>query len=288
MSLLAKNKQDSLLKFFLGVNGFFSAAVVILIFYFLAKESVVALSHEPSAFFTSKSWYPLEGQFNLMPMLWASFAVTLGAVLLALPLGIFSAIFTVFYSNERVSWVFRRIFELYTGIPSVIFGFWGLMKIVPWINEWHPPGQSLLAGILILALMIFPILSLNLVASFEMATKNVFLTSESLGIRKSVYIWKVLLPNMKPQLSSSTILSLGRAIGETMAVLMVCGNIVQAPDSFFAPIRTLTANIALEMAYAMDNHRSALFFTGFLLFIIISILYMFIDFLNGGTNRKAY
>ncbi|WP_419168262.1 phosphate ABC transporter permease subunit PstC [Halobacteriovorax sp.] len=272
MFQLTRSRQDVYLNFFLKINSYFSLLVVLLIFLFIGKESIVALSGHSTSFIFDKSWFPTEGQFNMVPMLVGSLLVTFGSVVLALPFGILSAIFVGFYCPQHIKVFYRRAIELYTGIPSVIFGFWGLMKLVPIINKIQPPGQSLLAGILVLALMIFPIITLSLMSCFEMATTNHFKVSESLGLKKSTYIWFVLLPSLKAQILGASILSIGRAIGETMAVLMVCGNIVKIPSSLFEPVRTLTANIALEMAYAMGTHRSALFLSGLILLVMIGTL----------------
>lgn len=277
MFQLTRNRQDFYLKFFLKLNGHFSLLAIFLIFAFIAKESVVALNEHSSSFFLDESWFPTEGKFNMVPMLAGSLFVTFGAIFLAFPLGLFSGIFASFYCPAKMYTSFKRAIELYTGIPSVIFGFWGLMKLVPLINEFNPPGQSLLAGILILALMVFPIITLSLIASFEMTTTNYYKVSESLGLKKSTYIWFILLPSLKGQILGATILSIGRAIGETMAVLMVCGNIVKIPSSLFDPIRTLTANIALEMAYATGSHRSALFLSGLLLLSVVGFLFFLFE-----------
>lgn len=277
MFQLTRNRQDLYLNIFLKINGYFSFLAVFLIFLFIGKESFLALSGHNTAFIFDKSWFPSEGQFNMVPMLVGTLTVTFGSVILALPLGVVSSLFATFYCPSRMKAFYRRAIELYTGIPSVVFGFWGLMKLVPIINQFHPPGQSLLSGILVLALMIFPIITLSLISSFEMASKNHFKVSESLGLKKSTYIWFILLPSLKGQILTATILSAGRAIGETMAVLMVCGNIVKIPSSIFDPVRTLTANIALEMAYAMGTHRSTLFLSGLILLILVGILLLLSD-----------
>lgn len=277
MYQLTRSRQDLYFKIFLKINGYFSFLAVFLIFFFIGKESIVALNGHSTAFIFDKSWYPTEGQFNMFPMLVGSLLITFGSVVLAFPLGLFSSLFVAFYCPVRVKSFYRRAIELYTGIPSVIFGFWGLMKLVPIINKLQAPGQSLLAGILVLALMIFPIITLSLISSFEMASKNHFKISESLGLKKSTYIWFILIPSLKGQIFGATILSIGRAIGETMAVLMVCGNIVKIPSSVFEPVRTLTANIALEMAYAMGTHRSALFLSGLVLLVLIGLLLLLSD-----------
>ena len=268
-----RSTQDTYLKLFLRLNGLFSILCIVLIFLFVLKESLIAIAGQNTSFFFDDSWFTLEGKFNMLPMVVGSLLITLGSIILAFPIGLFAALFAMFYIPKSLSKYFLKIVELYTGIPSVIFGFWGLMNLVPLINSYHPPGQSLLTGILILTIMIFPIITLNLTSAIELSSKNYFKISNSLGLSKSTYIWKVLLPNLKGQMISASVLSIGRAIGETMAVLMVCGNIVKVPSSVFDPVRTLTANIALEMAYAMDSHRSALFLSGFVLLVVIAFLY---------------
>lgn len=273
MYLFQKLTSELLFRWALRLNSFFSLLAILLIFLFLCKESFEALSINAGGFLFDKSWYPLENQFNLVPMLIGSLLVTFGSVILALPIAIMVSVFVQFYAPLKLKTIFIKSIELYSGIPSVIFGFWGLMKIVPLINNYHPPGQSLLAGICILTLMIFPIISLNLISGISTAPHKVYVISQSLGLRKSKYIWFVLIPYLKAQIISSTLLATGRAIGETMAVVMVCGNIVQIPGSVLEPIRTLTANIALEMAYAMGHHRSALFLTGLLLLLIVCLLF---------------
>lgn len=275
-----RTKKDLYLQSFIVLNGFFSSLFVLFILLFLLKESSSLIGVEGLSFLWDRSWYPLEGQYNIIPMLAASFLLCFGAILIALPFGIFTAFFEQYYLSEKTKIIFRRILELTTGIPSVIFGFWGIMKLVPWINQYHPPGQSLLAGILILTLMVFPIISLNLIASIESTNKRYQKASEALGMSKESYIWKVVFPVLKPSLASSSVIAIGRALGETMAVLMVCGNIVAIPKSVFEPVRSLTANIALEMSYAVGDHRSALFVSGLILFLFVSFLFLIKEFFN--------
>jgi len=279
------NRRDLYIKILLGASGFICSLCVILIFLFLLKESFLVITGQELSLFFQKSWFPLEGQFNLIPILIASVLLTFGSIFLALPLGLLTAILERFFLKGLFKIIFRRIIEIYTGIPSVIFGFWGLMKLVPFINDFHPPGQSLLSGILILSLMIFPIISLNIMASVEMSPKHFYRVSESLGISRATYIWKILLPSLKGQIFSSSLLAIGRALGETMAVLMVCGNIVQVPGHLFDPVRSLTANIALEMSYATGEHRSALFLSGLVLFLLTLFLYMLSSFAEVERNE---
>ncbi|QMS86381.1 phosphate ABC transporter permease subunit PstC (plasmid) [Nostoc edaphicum CCNP1411] len=207
-----------------------------------------------------------------MPMLWGSLLVTLGSVLLAAPLGIGSAIFCQYYAPPLVGGFYRQLIELLAGIPSVVYGFWGLVVLVPLIGKLQPPGASLLAGIAILTLMILPTIALTAQASFSEVPNEYLQGAAALGISRWATIRSVVLTAAKSGIFTGLILGTGRAIGETMAVLMVCGNVVQIPTSLFDPLRTLTANIALEMAYATGNHRSALFVSGLLLMVAIAAL----------------
>lgn len=236
-------------------------------------ESIPALREIGfSRFLTDASWHPGEGKFGLAPMLCGTILVTAGAVVLATPLGIISAVFSNYYAPPVFSGIYRRLIELLAGIPSVVYGFWGLVVLVPLIGMIEPPGQSLLAGILILTLMILPTVALISDASFRNVPHEYTRGAAALGLSRITTVTNVVLPASKSGVFTGVIMSIGRAIGETMAVLMVCGNIVQVPESLFEPVRTLTANIALEMSYAAGVHSSALFVSGLILAALILVL----------------
>ncbi|MBW4621051.1 MAG: phosphate ABC transporter permease subunit PstC [Cyanosarcina radialis HA8281-LM2] len=271
--ILSPSQSDAILLWILRGLALSTGIIVVLIVVFLLLEAWPLLQRVGWwRFVSDRSWHPAEGLYNLMPMLWGSLLVTLGSVLLAAPLGIGSAIFCQYYAPPLVARVYRRLIELLAGIPSVVYGFWGLVVLVPLINQVHPPGTSLLAGIAILTLMILPTIALTAEASFAEVPAEYIQGAAALGISRWGTISKVVLTAAKSGLLTGLILGTGRAIGETMAVLMVCGNVVQTPASLFDPFRTLTANIALEMAYATGNHRAALFVSGLLLMVAIAIL----------------
>ena len=165
--------------------------------------------------------------------------------------------------------LYRRLIELLAGIPSVVYGFWGLVTLVPLIARVRPPGPSLLAGILILTIMILPTITLMAHAALAGVPKHYLQGAAALGLSRWATIRGVVFPAARSGLFTGVILETGRAIGETMAILMVCGNVVRTPHSLFDPIRTLTANIALEMGFALGDHRSALFVSGLLLTAMI-------------------
>lgn len=264
---------DTWLSWSLRGGAMIAALVMVLILLFLVLESWPALRHiDPVRFFTDEAWYPLEDQYNLLPMVTGTLYASSGALLLAIPLGIASALFMVFYTSPCIAMLYRRLIELLAGIPSVVFGFWGLTTLVPMINQWHPPGASLLTAILILTLMILPTLALTSYAALTAVPEEYLQAATALGMSRWGMIYGVVLPAARKGIVAGILLAAGRAVGETMAVLMVAGNVVQHADSLFAPIRTLTANIALEMAYAMGDHRAVLFVSGLLMLLLVMAL----------------
>ncbi|MBW4576489.1 MAG: phosphate ABC transporter permease subunit PstC [Aphanothece sp. CMT-3BRIN-NPC111] len=250
-----------------------AGAIALLIVVFLILEALPALQHIGLfRFFTDSSWNPTEGLYNLTPMLWGTLLAMAGSVLIATPLGIMSAVFCHYYAPPVVAQLYRRLIELLAGIPSVVYGFWGLVVLVPLITRIQAPGTSLLAGIAILTIMILPTIALTADASLAKVSSDYLRGAAALGLSRWATVWGVVFPAAKSGLFTGLILETGRAIGETMAILMVCGNVVQTPKSLFEPMRTLTANIALEMAYATGDHRSALFVSGLVLMAIIVML----------------
>ncbi|MEO0374447.1 MAG: phosphate ABC transporter permease subunit PstC [Cyanobacteria bacterium P01_A01_bin.17] len=266
-------RRDRNLLVILQILSAISGAVLILIVGFLLWETLPILSQIGWwRFFSDPGWYPASQQFNLTPMVVGTLLVTLGAVVLATPLGVLSAIFCQYYAPKAAATVYRRLIELLAGIPSVVYGFWGLVILVPMIGRLHPPGPSLLAGMLILAVMILPTVMLVTDSSLAAIPPHYWKGSQALGLGTWATVQGVCLPAARSGLITGVMLATARALGETLAVLMVCGNIVQVPQQVFDPVRTLTANIALEMAYALEQHRAALFVSGLVLMIGVTIL----------------
>lgn len=161
---------------------------------------------------------------------------------------------------------------LLAGIPSVVYGLWGLTVLVPLVSQWEPPGASLISAMLILALMILPTVALTSEAALAAVSHANLQGASALGLSRKGIVLGVALPSARKGIQTGVILATMRALGETMAVLMVAGNVVQTPTSLFDPVRMLTANIALEMPYAMGEHRAALFASGLLLMLIVTLL----------------
>jgi phosphate transport system permease protein len=254
-----------------------------LVVVFLILEALPVLRSVGLArFFTDPSWHPAEGLYNLTPMLWGTLFAMAGSVLIATPIGIMSAVFCHYYAPASVARLYRGLIELLAGIPSVVYGFWGLVVLVPMIGRLHPPGPSLLAGIAILTIMILPTIALMADASLAKVPSEYLFGAAALGLARWATVRGVVFPTAKSGLFTGVILATGRAIGETMAVLMVCGNVVQMPRSLFDPIRTLTANVALEMSYALGDHRAALFVSGLVLMVMIVALVISAEWISRG------
>lgn len=257
----------------LSVVSASAVLLLVLILAFLTSQAWPLLkNNEWLHFFSDEGWHPLSNQFGLLPMIWATLAAGIGALFIALPFGVSMAIFSLYIAPGFIAKAMNMMVNLLAGIPSVVFGLWGLTMLVPLINEWHAPGTSLLAAIIVLALMIFPTVAITSRAALSALPISYQHASACLSLSRVTFITQILLPAAKRGISNGILLALARAFGETMAVLMVAGNVVQTPHNLFDPIRVLTANIALEMAYATDQHRAALFASGLLLMLLVAIV----------------
>ncbi|MCL2816826.1 MAG: phosphate ABC transporter permease subunit PstC [Clostridiales bacterium] len=229
-------------------------------------------------------WAPGQGKYGIFPMIVGSVSVTLGAALLGVPIGICCSIFLSEFAPAALRKIFRPAIQLLAGIPSVVYGFWGLIFIVPLIRDHlGGPGLSILAGSIILAIMILPtVISISEVSILALP-RQYKEGALALGMNHWQTIRSVLLPAAKSGIVAAVILGIGRAIGETMAVIMILGNAVALPKGILDPVRTLTTNIGIEMGYASGEHQQALFATGIVLFVIIMILNASAQFI---TRRK--
>ena len=250
-----------------------AAAVVVVVVGFLIQESLPALrAVAPARWLSGDGWLPTAGRFNLGPMIAGTVVVTLGSVLIAGPLGLLSAVFNRFYAPRPVAAAYRQLLGVLAGVPSVVYGLWGLVVLVPIIAAWRAPGASALAGIAVLSMMTLPTIALAADAALGAVPDELLRAGAALGLGRRAQAWSIAIPAARGGLLTGVLLQTARAIGETMAVLMVCGNVVQMPASVFDPVRTLTANIALEMGYAGPLHRSVLFVTGLTLMALVVIL----------------
>lgn len=245
-----------------------------------------------SEFIGGKEWFPTAqpaAQLGVMPLILGTLWVSLGAILLALPLGLAAAIFMSEIANDKVRNIMKPLIELLAGIPSVVYGFFGLVIIVPLIQKTFdlPVGETALAGSIILGIMALP----TIITISEDAMRNtpraMKEASLALGASKWQTIYKVVIPYSISGISAGAILGIGRAIGETMAVLMVTGNAAVIPHSLLAPVRTIPATIAAELGEAPNGglHYKALFALGCILFLITLFINLTVEFIS---NRRKY
>lgn len=260
------------------VFGLFAAAatvVVVCIGLFLGLKAWPAVLDIGPAAFSDSSWNPssIDGEpsFGMMPMLVGSCLVTAGAAILATPIAISISIYSQYFAFRPVRMVLQQVLVVAAAIPSVVYGLWGVVFLVPFLAGICPPGTSLLAGTVIVTLMIVPTIAIVCTKSLQEVQPDYVQAAVGLGLGRMTIICRIILPIARKGLVIGIVMGVMRAVGETMAVVMVCGNIPQIPTSIYQPIRTLTANIALEMGYALDLHQSVLFLSATVL-LFISIL----------------
>ena len=218
-------------------------------------------------------WAPSQNLYGIFPMIVGSVTVTLGPTLIGVPIALCCSIFLAEFAPAAVRNIVRPAIQLLAGIPSVVYGFWGLLFVVPFIRRYlGGPGLSILAGSIILGIMMLPtVISISEVSLLSLP-RQYKEGAFALGMTHWQTIRTVLLPASKSGIVAAIILGIGRAIGETMAVIMVLGNAVAIPESILDPARTLTTNIGIEMGYASGEHQQALFATGIVLLLIIMVL----------------
>ena len=272
--------SDRLLIWALGIATLAVASLVVIIAAFLLNESMgVMIQVGLGRFFSDSSWSPTMGQFNILPMIIASVLLMLGAVALASPLAVLTAVFLRFYAPTYVIEIGRRIIEVLAAMPSVVYGLWGLVVLVPIVAAWQQPGASLIAGILVLSLMIFPTVTIVIHSGLTAMPPRYLEAAQALAMSRAYMVRQIALPAVKASIAAGITLGAARAIGETMAVMMVTGNIVEVPGNLFEPVRALTSNIALEMAYALGDHRGALYISSLLLLTVVILLVLINEFI---------
>jgi len=265
-------EKFSSIAFFVLALSALSVLALITVFIFIEGVPLIAEVGFIDFVFGMK-WAPSQGEYGIFPMIVGTVLVTLGAVIIGVPIAICCSIFLAEFAPSRLSNLVRPAIQLLAGIPSVVYGFWGLIFIVPIIRNYlGGPGLSILAGSVILGIMILPtvisISEVSLLSLPRLLKEGAF----ALGATHWQTIRQVLLPAAKSGILAAVILGIGRAIGETMAVIMVLGNATALPKSILDPARTLTTNIGIEMGYASGEHQQALFATGIVLLVIIMVL----------------
>ena len=277
---------------------FFVAAIasilaVALICVFLFANGIPAMSEIGFLdFLTGKMWKPNNDIYGIFPMIVGSLYVTAGAIIVGVPIGILTAVFMAFYCPKQIYKPLKTATELLAGIPSVVYGFFGLVVLVPIIRQlgrdlgFGGNGSSMLTASLLLGMMILPTIIGLTESSLRAVPTQYYEGAVALGATHERAIFRVVLPAAKSGTIAAIVLGVGRAIGETMAVIMVAGNQARMPQGIFRGIRTLTANIVIEMGYATDLHREALIATGVVLFVFILIINFCVALLNRRDSRE--
>lgn len=251
-----------------------SLALIVGFVFYKGSYPFIAEGYSFIDFIFGTDWVPSEDKFGIFPMIVASLFATLGALIIGVPIGLFTAIFLAEIAPKRLAKLISPAIQLLAGIPSVLYGVFGLAIIVPLLqdNFGLARGQSLLAVILVLAIMMLPTIVTVAETSIRAVPKSYTEGSLALGVSHIGTIFKVIVPAAKSGIMAAIVLGLGRAIGETMAVILVAGNSLIIPTSLTDSVRPLTTNIALEMGYAFGTHQEMLFATGIVLFSFILIL----------------
>ncbi|HEX7321273.1 MAG TPA: phosphate ABC transporter permease subunit PstC [bacterium] len=265
--------KDRIAQRILVVIAFSAVLSLFLISFFIFQQGVPLVFKVGLGNFFSTHWAPTQGQFGILSMIIGSLIVTAGALVVGIPLGLSCAIFLAEFSSKPVQNILKPIIELLAGIPSVVYGFIGVVVLVPVIRTlFGGSGFSVLGASLVLGIMILPTIVSISFDSIKAVPSTYRDGSLALGATRWQTILMVVLPASRSGIIAGIILGMGRAIGETMAVIMIAGNALRIPHSIIDSVRTITSTIALELSYSTGDHRAALFACGSVLFLIIIIL----------------
>ena len=274
---LQKGKEKGM-EFVFMLCACVSILAVALICIFLFANGVPAMAKIGfGKFLLGRTWQAGNGLFGIFPMIIGSIYVTAGAIIVGVPIGILAAVFLARFCPKPLYRIMKPGVELLAGIPSVVYGFFGLMIIVPWVRDTFRPyyggnGLSLFSAALLLGIMILPTIISISESAIRAVPDKYYQGALALGATHERSVFRTVVPAAKSGIMAGIVLGIGRAFGETMAVIMIAGNQAWIPDNMFQGIRTLTANIVMEMGYAQDLHREALIATGVVLFVFILII----------------
>ncbi len=270
-----KKWNEYILTRLIKISGYSAIIFVLLIFFFLLREGLPTLDEVSFINLTSIRWYPIENYFGLLPLIGGSLLVTLGAAAFAIPIGICTAVFIAEVAPRWARDLLKPLVEVLGGIPSVVLGFLGILILAPYLRRLLdlPTGLTTLAGSILLGGIAIPTIVSVAEDALDSVPRSYRDAALALGATPWQTIWRVTLPAARSGVLTAIMLGIGRAIGETMAVMMVTGNAAVLPikwNSFFLPVRTMTATIAAEMGEVAKNstHYHVLFFIGLVLFLI--------------------
>lgn len=282
-----KSIKETIAKVLFTAAAGISILAVALICIFLFASGLPAIGEIGVLdFLGGTTWRPAADQYGILPMIIGSVYATIGALIIGIPIGLFAAVYLSRFASPRVKRILTPGVELLAGIPSVIYGFFGLVVLVPLIREvFNVQGMSLLAASIILGIMILPTIITVARNAIDAVPDSYYEGALALGADHERSVFRVLVPAATSGIMAGVVLGVGRAIGETMAVVMIAGNQPVIPDSILDGVRTLTTNIVLEMGYAADLHREALIATAVVLFVFVLIINIVFAILNGRSKR---
>ena len=269
-----KNIKEKVMKLLFFLTALVSIAAVILICIFLFASGIPAIKEiGVFKFLLGTRWKPANNLYGILPMIVGSLYVTAGALVIGVPIGILTAVFMARFAPKSIYAPLKAAVNLMAGIPSVVYGFFGLVVLVPFIREtFGGRGMSVLTASVLLGLMILPTVISVSETSIRAVPESYYEGGLALGASHERSVFFTVLPAAKSGIFAGVVLGIGRAVGETMAVMMVAGNQAVIPGSMLSGVRTLTTNIVLEMGYSTDLHREALIGTAVVLFVFILII----------------
>jgi phosphate transport system permease protein len=269
-----KKFKELSMKYVFLLCAFVSILAVALICIFLFANGLPAMHEIGLAdFLLGKNWKPSQNIYGIFPMILGSIYVTAGAIIIGVPIGLLCAVFLAKFCPKGLYKILKPITDLMAGIPSIVYGFFGLVVIVPVMQDlFGGSGKSILTASIMLGIMILPTIISVSESAIRAVPQSYYEGALALGATHERSVFCAMLPAAKSGVMAGVILGIGRAIGEALAVSMVAGNMAIIPDSLLSGVRTLTSNIVLEMGYAADLHREALIATGVVLFVFILII----------------
>ena len=277
---MVRNLKEKVMEIVFLVAACASIIAVALICIFLFQSGLPAMKEIGlSDFLFGTEWRPGNNLFGIFPMIVGSIYVTAGAIIIGVPIGLFMAVYLAMYCPDKVYKVLKPAVDLLAGIPSIVYGFFGMVVIVPAVRyffneiiDLNGKGDSILTASIVLGIMILPTIIGAAEPAIRAVPKMYYEGALALGADHERSTFAVVFPAAQSGILASVILGIGRAIGETMAVVMIAGNQPRMPQSILKGVRTMTANIVMEMGYAADLHREALIATGVVLFVFILII----------------
>lgn len=282
-----KEVREFIMKCVFLLTACVSIAAVVLICIFMFANGLPAIGKiGPLNFLLGEKWKPMNNIFGILPMIIGSIYVTAGAIIIGVPIAFFTSVYLAKFCNERLYKILKPAVELMAGIPSIVYGFFGLVVIVPIMQKvMGGSGKSVLTASVLLGIMILPTVIGVAESSIRAVPDSYYEGALALGATRERSVFFAVLPGAKSGILAGVVLGIGRAIGETMAVIMVAGNQPIIPKSLGMGVRTLTSNIVMEMGYATDLHREALIATAVVLFALILIINLCCSALQRGNRQ---